>query len=80
MGNSTDTILAAIAGLKDHFDSKIECLNAKVDANHDEAVAALSGQGEGIARMEGRLDEQSRILAAMIPTRLAAVPPERQAS
>lgn len=34
----------------------------------------LASQGERIARMEGRLDEQSRILAAMIPTSLAAVP------
>jgi peptidoglycan hydrolase CwlO-like protein len=29
---------------------------------------------ERIARMEGRLDEQSRILVALIPTQLAAVP------
>jgi len=34
----------------------------------------LAHQGERISRMEGRLDEQSRILAALIPTRLAAVP------
>jgi len=35
---------------------------------------AIAGQGERIARMEGRLDEQSRILIALIPTQLAAVP------
>lgn len=40
----------------------------------------LAQQGERIARMEGRLDEQSRILAAMIPTTLAAVPPVRTAA
>jgi hypothetical protein len=32
----------------------------------------IAGQGERIARMEGRLDEQSRILVALIPTQLAA--------
>ena len=34
----------------------------------------MSAQGERIARMEGRLDEQSRILVALIPTQLAAAP------
>ena len=34
----------------------------------------MNAQGERIARMEGRLDEQSRILVALIPTQLAAVP------
>ncbi len=33
----------------------------------------ITQQGERIARMEGRLDEQSRILSALIPQRLAAV-------
>lgn len=35
----------------------------------------VQSQGERIARMEGRLDEQSRILTALIPSRIAAVPP-----
>jgi hypothetical protein len=35
---------------------------------------SMNTQGERIARMEGRLDEQSRILVALIPTQLAAVP------
>jgi hypothetical protein len=35
---------------------------------------SMSVQGERIARMEGRLDEQPRILVALIPTQLAAVP------
>lgn len=34
----------------------------------------IKAQGERIARMEGRLDEQSRILAALIPARIAAIP------
>ncbi|WP_298364310.1 hypothetical protein [Azospirillum sp.] len=41
----------------------------------DMLLALAQAQGERIARMEGRLDEQSRILAALIPARLAAVPP-----
>jgi peptidoglycan hydrolase CwlO-like protein len=35
---------------------------------------SMNVQGERIARMEERLDEQSRILVALIPTQLAAVP------
>ena len=35
---------------------------------------AMNAQGERIARMEGWLDEQSRILVALIPTQFAAVP------
>jgi peptidoglycan hydrolase CwlO-like protein len=35
---------------------------------------SVNTQRERIARMEGRLDEQSRILVALIPTQLAAVP------
>jgi len=41
----------------------------------NQIVGLLQQQGERIARMEGRLDEQSRILAALIPARIAAVPP-----
>jgi len=38
-------------------------------------LTLLQQQSERIARMEGRIDEQSRILAALIPSRIAAVPP-----
>jgi len=40
----------------------------------DSLKESMNAQGERIARMEGRLDEQSRILVALIPTQLAAVP------
>lgn len=40
----------------------------------------LSAQGERIARMEGRLDEQSRMLAALIPVTVAAVPAAPQSA
>ncbi|CAO3446803.1 hypothetical protein [Azospirillum largimobile] len=47
------------------------------DMNHrlKDLQITAHNQGERISRMEGRLDEQSRILAALIPTRVAAVPP-----
>jgi hypothetical protein len=35
---------------------------------------SLNARGDRTARMEGRLDEQSRILVALISTQFAAVP------
>jgi hypothetical protein len=50
-----------------------DCLSFKASANVlQEPVNAgkpSNAQGERIARMEGRLDEQSRILEALIRTR-----------
>lgn len=54
--------------------------NAEVLVKLDQVLSLLHQQGERIARMEGRLDEQSRILSAMIPTTLAAVPSSRHQS
>ncbi len=51
--------------------------NDVVLAKLDTVIALPHQQGERIARMEGRLDEQSRILSAMIPTTLSAVPAAR---
>lgn len=48
---------------------------AEVLRKLDMLLTLATLQGERIARMEGRLDEQSRILAALIPARIAAVPP-----
>jgi hypothetical protein len=45
-----------------------------LQADHRSLKEAMNAQGERIARMEGRFDEQSRILVALIPTQLAAVP------
>lgn len=46
------------------------------DVQADQRVLkdAMAVQGERIARMEGRLDEQSRLLIALVPTQLAAAP------
>jgi hypothetical protein len=46
----------------------------EIQADQRSLKEAMNAQGERIARMEGRLDEQSRILVALIPTQLAAVP------
>ncbi|GLR78463.1 hypothetical protein HUE56_14135 [Azospirillum oryzae] len=46
-----------------------------IDHRLKDLQVTVHNQGERISRMEGRLDEQSRILAAMITTRVAAVPP-----
>ena len=46
----------------------------EVQAEQRSLKESMNAQGERIARMEGRLDEQSRILVALIPTQLAAVP------
>jgi len=53
--------------------------NAEVLAKLDRVIEMLGQQGERIARMEGRLDEQSRILVALIPQTIAAVPGKKTA-
>lgn len=45
---------------------------AELFATLRQIVILIKQQGERIVRMEGRLDEQSRILAALIPARVAA--------
>ncbi|SMF80687.1 hypothetical protein SAMN02982917_5094 [Azospirillum oryzae] len=56
--------LNAILDLKTHIDGRFERLEQQVDR----MAPRLDGA-------EQRLYEQSRILAALIPTRVAAVPP-----
>jgi hypothetical protein len=63
--------------------AKVETLATKDDVSTAVAAAEarLNAKIETEARVVGaRLDEQRSILAAMVPTRLAAVPQERQAS
>jgi chromosome segregation ATPase len=55
----------------DGVDQRLEDMNHRLK----DLQITTHNQGERISRMEGRLDEQSRILAALIPTRVAAVPP-----
>ncbi|CBS87381.1 hypothetical protein [Azospirillum lipoferum] len=62
----------------DRMDQRLDGMNHRLDdMNHrlKDLQVTTHNQGERISRMEGRLDEQSRILAALIPTRVAAVPP-----
>lgn len=55
----------------DGVDQRLDNMNHRLK----DLQITTHNQGERISRMEGRLDEQSRILAALIPTRVAAVPP-----
>lgn len=63
MSNNAE-ILNAILDLKTHIDGRFERLEQRLDR--------VTQRGNGGDR---RLDEQPRILAALIPTRVAAVPP-----
>jgi len=61
-----DVLIGMVQGLQaDHHSLKESVSDLKDSVN---------AQGERIARVEGRLDEQFRILVALIPTQLAAVP------
>lgn len=55
----------------DGVDQRLDDMNYRLK----DLQVTVHNQGERISRMEGRLDEQSRILAALFPTRVAAVPP-----
>lgn len=62
----------------DHLEQRANAVDQRLDDMNyrlKDLQVTVHNQGERISRMEGRLDEQSRILAALIPTRVAAVPP-----
>jgi outer membrane murein-binding lipoprotein Lpp len=61
-----DVLTGMVQGLQADYRSLNESMNGLKES--------MNTQGERIARMEERLDEQSRILVALIPTQLAAVP------
>jgi peptidoglycan hydrolase CwlO-like protein len=61
-----DVLIGMVQGIQAEQNSLKESMNSLKES--------MNVQGERIARMEGRLDEQSRILVALIPTQLAAVP------
>ena len=68
-----DVLIGMVQGLlADHRSLKETVSGLKESVN--DLKESVNAQGERIARMEGRLDEQSRILVALIPTQLAAVP------
>jgi hypothetical protein len=75
--DETKTLLRQIADYLPKLDAKIDEVRADLKAG----IARVESKVDVEARViNARLDEQGRILAAMVPTRLAAVPPERQAS
>lgn len=56
------------------FNAKQEAFNAKQEAHNARVEKELYEIKTDIKVINARLDEQGRVLTAMIPTRLAAVP------
>ena len=54
-------------------DTGIPEVLANLDSLTDLMRTEFKAQGERIARLEGRIEEQSRLLAALIPQKIAAV-------
>ncbi|KAA0582907.1 hypothetical protein [Azospirillum sp. Sh1] len=73
-GHRLDRVEQRLDGMDQRLDSMDQRLDG-IDHRLKDLQVTVHNQGERISRMEGRLDEQSRILAALIPTRVAAVPP-----
>ncbi len=68
-----DVLIGMVRGLQADYRSLKESMNGLKESVNT-LKEPTNDQGERIARMEERLDEQSRILVALIPTQLAAVP------
>lgn len=62
------------ADAQDGFNAKQEAFNAKQEAHNARVERELYEIKTDIKVINARLDEQGRVLTAMIPTRLAAVP------
>lgn len=55
--------------------AKLEQGQAKLEQGQAELKATLAQVLQLLARIDGRLDEQRATINALIPTRIAAVPP-----
>lgn len=66
--------LVARADAQDGFNAKQEAFNARQEAHNARVEKELYEIKTDIKVINARLDEQGRVLTAMIPTRLAAVP------
>lgn len=55
--------------------AKLEQGQAKLEQGQAELKATLAQVQQLLARIDGRLDEQRATINALIPTRIAAVPP-----
>lgn len=84
--DKSDHILAAIEQLAQNLTGQIAAVGTRVDSLEAKLEAVRTELKADIARVEtkldtearvlnARLDEQRSILAALVPTRLAAVPP-----
>jgi hypothetical protein len=64
-------LLVAIGGKLDSMDRKIDALSVSMGVAHQDISHLVTGHAVLLAR----LDEQRATINALIPTRLAAVPP-----
>ncbi|MEI6558608.1 MAG: hypothetical protein WCO00_09385 [Rhodospirillaceae bacterium] len=77
--DKSDKVLAAIELLARNLTGQIAAVNAKVDAVAADVAVLKIGQQAilehlDVAELKGRVEEQSRTIASLIPTRVAAVP------
>jgi hypothetical protein len=70
-------VMTAIAALSARMERRFEAVEHRfeeTDRKIDAIAADVAGLKTGQAVLNARLDEQRSVLAALIPTRLAAVP------
>lgn len=75
-------VMNAIGDLGRHLTGRIDATNGRIDATNARIDALQLEMREGFASVrteirvvDARLDEQRHTLNALIPTRIAAVPP-----
>jgi hypothetical protein len=84
-----DGVRADLTALDDKLSARIDGVRADLTALDDKLSARIDGVKAELARLEtrtdtgfqvvnARLDEQGRVITALIPTHLAAVPAARQ--
>ena len=75
----TADILQAIAKLKTHFDGRLDALRVELKTEIGDLrteIAEFKADVRGdFKAVNARLDEQRQTINALIPTRIAAVPP-----
>ena len=74
VNTKVDTVNAKV----DAVNTKVDAVNAKVDAVASDVAELKAGQALilqhlDVAELKGRVEEQSRTIASLIPTKVAAV-------
>ncbi|MBP2229110.1 prefoldin subunit 5 [Azospirillum agricola] len=59
----------------DKLDARIDRLDTRIDALQSEVKEGFSKVHSDLRVLDARLDEQRQTLNALIPTRIAAIPP-----